>query len=94
MSEKKLKDTLVLDHKSECNATKHSLNSACISLFWEVKLFHVGLWQTTSASTSKLYAYNTSIGNSKFNASDASRLYFPDFLRAHNMVQVIEGKII
>ena len=31
---------------------------------------------TTSASTSKLYAYNTSMGNSKFNVSDASTLYF------------------
>ena len=33
------------------------------------------------------------MGNSKFNVSDASRLFFPNFLRAQNMVRVIEGKI-
>ena len=33
--------------------------------------------------------------NSKFNVLDASTLFFvPDFLRAQNMIQVIEGKII
>ena len=45
-------------------------------------------------NNNKLYAYNTSMGNSKFNVSDASTLFFPDFLRAQNMVRVIEGKII
>ena len=50
--------------------------------------------RSKAASTSKLYAFNTSMGNSKFNVSDASRLFFPDFLRAQNKVQVIEGKII
>ena len=40
------------------------------------------------------YAYNMSMGNSKFNVSDASSLYIAYFLRAQNMVQVIEGKII
>ena len=34
----------------------------------------------------KLYAYNASLGNSKFNVLDASKLFFPDFLRAQNMV--------
>ena len=57
------------------------------------KLLHVSLWQSTSASTSKLYAYNTSIGNSTFNVSDARRRLFPDFLRAQNMVRVMEGKL-
>ena len=42
---------------------------------------------TTSASTSKLYACNTSMGNSKFNVSDASILFLSDFLRAQNMVR-------
>ena len=29
------------------------------------------------------------MGNSKFNVSDANRVFFPDFLRAQNMVRVI-----
>ena len=33
--------------------------------------------RSTSASTSKLYSYNTSIGNPKFNVSDARRRLFP-----------------
>ena len=34
------------------------------------------------------------MGNSKFNVSDASTLFFSfDFLRAQNMVRVIESKI-
>ena len=33
------------------------------------------------------------MGNSKFNVSDASALFFPDFLSAQNMVRVIGGKI-
>ena len=70
---------ILLDYKSERNVTNHCLNRACNLLFWEVKLFH-GRFVTTSASTSKLYAYNTSMGNSK---SDASTLFFfPDYLRA------------
>ena len=65
--------------------------------FREVKLFHVR-FETNNISlhyrsTSKLYAYNTSMGNSKFNVSDASTLFFPDFLRAQNMFRVIEGKL-
>ena len=52
------------------------------------------LWQTASASTSKLYAYNTSVRNSIFNALDASTLFFSNFLRAKNMVGVKESKII
>ena len=47
---------------------------------------------TTSASTSKLYACNTSMRNSKFNVSDASILFLSDFLRAQNMIRVIESK--
>ena len=43
---------------------------------------------------SKLYAYNTSMGNSKFNVSDASTLFSPDFLSAQNMVRIIGGKIV
>ena len=35
-----------------------------------------------------------SMGNSKFNVSDASTLFFPYFLKAKNMVQVIESRII
>ena len=72
------------DYKSERN----------VLLFWEEKLLHVSLWQSTSASTSKLYSYNTSIGiqNSMFRTPvDGS---FPDFLKAQNMIRVIEGKII
>jgi len=34
------------------------------------------------------------MGNSKFNVSDASELFFPNFLSAQNMVLVIRGKII
>ena len=30
-------------------------------------------------NNNKLYAYNTSMGNSKFNVSDAIRLFFPTF---------------
>ena len=45
-------------------------------------------------NNNKLYAYNTSMGNSKFNFSDAIRLFFSRLLKAQNMVQVIEGKII
>ena len=58
------------------NVTKHSLNRAWALLFWEENLLHVSLWQLTLASTSKLYSYNTSIGNPKFNVSDASRRLF------------------
>ena len=68
-----------------------------ILLFCEVQqCFMLDLWQTTQVSTNKLpvYAYNTWMGNSKFNVSDTSTLFFPDFLRAQNMVWVIEGKII
>ena len=35
-----------------------------------------------------------SLGNAKFNVLEASRLFFPDFLRAQNMVRVIKGKIV
>ena len=40
-----------------------------------------------------VYAYSTSMGNSKFNVSDTSALFFfsLDFIRAQNMVWVIEG---
>ena len=57
------------------------------------KLFYVWFVTSTSASTSKLYSYNTLVGNSKFNVSDASTLFFHDFLRAQNMVRVLKGKI-
>ena len=46
------------------------------------------LWRTTSASSSKLYAYNTSMGNSRFNISDVSTQVSPGFLRAQNTVRV------
>ena len=39
--------------------------------------------------TTRLY-----IGSPKFNVSDTRRWLFSDFLRARNMVRVIEGKII
>ena len=80
-----------LDYKTERNVTKHSLNRVCVFLFWEEKVLHVSLSQSTSVSTSKLY---TSIGNPKFNVSDARRRFFPYYIRAQNMVRVIEGKII
>ena len=44
---------ILLDYKSELNVTKHSLNRECVLLF----CFHVSLWQSTSASNSKLYSY-------------------------------------
>ena len=69
---------ILLDYETERNVTKHCL-----------KLFHI----TTSASTSKLYAYNTSLGNSKTNVSDAKYTVFPDFLRAQNMVQLSTEKL-
>ena len=72
---------------------KHSLNRACVLLFWEVKLLHVNLWQSISASTSKLYSYNTSIGNPKMFRTPVDG-FFPDLLRGQNFVRVIEGKII
>ena len=62
---------------------------------WRSKLrFTLDLRQTTSASNSKQNAYNTSMENSKFNVWEASRLFFSRLLRAQNIVQVIEGKII
>ena len=79
MSSENLK--ILLDYKSESNVTKHSLNRACVLLFWEVKWFTLDLWQSTSASTSVLYSYNTSMGNSKFNVSDASRLLFSQLFK-------------
>ena len=52
------------------------------------------MWQTTSAFTSKLYAYNMSVGGKfKIQCSDIGILFFPDFLSAQNMVWVILGKI-
>ena len=33
------------------------------------------------------------MGNSKFNVSHASRLFFPDFLRAQNMVELSRVKL-
>ena len=74
MSSENLK--ILLDYKSERKVTKHSLNRACVLLFWEVNLLHVSLCPSTVASTSKLYSYNTSIGNPKFYVSDASRQLF------------------
>ena len=86
---------ILLDYNSECNAvTKHCLNRAWVLLFWDIKLFHMDLRQTTSTFTRTLFAYNTSMGNSKFNVSDTSTLFSADFLRAQNMVRVIEGEII
>ena len=85
---------LLAGNKSTRNVTKYSLNRACVLLFCKVKLFTLDLWQTTSAHTSKLYAYNMSMGNSKFNVSEASKLLFPDFLTAKNMARVIGSKII
>ena len=85
---------LLAGNKSTRNVTKYSLKGPCVLLFCEVKLFTLDLWQTTSAYTSKLYVYNTSMGNSKFNVSNASKLLFPDFLIAKNMVRVIGRKII
>ena len=92
----KWKLKILLDYKSERNVTKHSPDRAYVLLFSEEKPLHISLWQSTSASTSKLYSYNTSIGNPKFNVSDASRRLFSRLLilRAQNMVRVIEGKII
>ena len=62
--------------KWKLNHTPRLLNRACVLLFWEAKLLYVRFWQATSASNSKLYSYNTSMGNSKFNVWDASRLVF------------------
>ena len=47
-----------------------------------------------SLHQSELHAYNTSMGKSKFNVSDASAMLFPAYLKAQNMVRVIEGKSI
>ena len=90
----KLKDSL--DYKSERNAhgTKHSLNRECVVLFWEEKLLHVSLWQSTLASTSKRYPYNMSIGNPNSMFRTPVDGFFPDYLRAQNMVRVINSKII
>ena len=64
------------------------------SRLYSRRCFTLDLWQTKPASSSKIYAYNTSMRNAKFNVLDASRRSFPEFLRAQNMVRVIEGKII
>ena len=40
-----------------------------------------------------MYAYSKSMGNSKFNVSDASTLFCRN-LNAQNMVQVIEAKTV
>ena len=86
----------LLDYKSECNVTKYRPNRASILLFWEViKLFTLDLWQTTPVFTSKLDAYNTSMGNSKVNLSHTScTLFPPNFISTQNMVWVIRGKNI
>ena len=91
---------ILLGYKSERNVTKHSRNRACVLLLWEEKLLHVTLWQSTSAATSKLYSYNTSMGNPQIQCFGRMPVdgffpdFFPDFLRAQNMVRDIEGKII
>ena len=85
---------ILLDYKSEQNVTKNSPNRACFLLFREVKLSMLDSWQTTSAFTSKLYAHNTSMGNSKFNVSDATTLFFLDFLSAQNMFRTIGCKTV
>ena len=43
----------------------------------------------SQATNSKLYAYNTSMGNSKFNVWNASRLFFPHF---EEEIEIIRGK--
>ena len=45
-------------------------------------MFHVGFVTNISLhyrSSSKLHAFNMSMGNSKFNVSDAKILFFPSF---------------
>ena len=85
---------ILLDYKSDCNVTKRCLNRACQLLFWEVNsgvmLFQVR-FVTTSASTSKLYACNTSMGNSKF--TECFGRQYTVFVQLY-MVRVIESKII
>ena len=56
--------------------------------------FTLDLWQTTSASTSKRYVYNTSMGNSKSTFRTTVHCFFPDFLSTQNRVRVIEGEFI
>ena len=46
----------------------------------------------SQATNSKLYAYNTSMRNSKFNVWDASRLFFPDFKEGKIIKKWSEGK--
>ena len=52
------------------------------------------LARDSSYRESTVYAYNMSTGNTIFNVSDASTLFFSDFLRAQNLVRVIQSKII
>ena len=75
--------------------TKHSLNRACVLLFWEEKLLHVSLWQSTSASTSKLYSYNTSIGSPVQNSMFRTPVdgFFLNFLRAQTLFELLRVKL-
>ena len=56
--------------------------------------FTLDLWQTTSASTSKLYVHNTSMGLQNPMFPTPVHCFFQDFLSTQNMVRIIEGKII
>ena len=55
--------------------------------------FHVRFVTNNISLTSNLYSYNQTMGNSKFNVSTPVDHFFPDFLRAQNVVRVIKGKI-
>ena len=56
------------------------------------KLLHVSLRQLISASTSKLYSYNTLIGSPKFNVSDASRRLFSRLFKGTKHGSSYRGK--
>ena len=68
---------ILLDYKSKPNITRCCLEHSFYCFKSKTVSRTLEMWQTTSASTSKLYAYNMLMGNSKFNVWDASRLFFP-----------------
>ena len=88
---------ILLDYKSERNLTKHSLNRACVLLFWEINEKSCFALACDNQHQPPLVNYTLTtrqweIQNSTFRTPVDG--VFPDFLSVQNMVRVIEGKII
>ena len=79
---------ILLDYKSERTVTKQSVR------FTVLRSKAVSRLICDKQHQPQLVCLQHVNGTSKSNVSDASTLVFPDFLRAQNMVRVMEGKII